>query len=93
MYSVFPTVSRVRNTGHDGSGLHCGNMKKNPYKEQNIYTGSDDYVLNPNIQPHPIPNKFLYDFFKLNFKRRVKLYIRFVLYHFDVMFKNIEKRG
>lgn len=28
MYSVFPFVSRVKNTGHDGSGVHGGNSAK-----------------------------------------------------------------
>lgn len=26
-YCLFPTISKVRNLGHDGSGIHCGNIK------------------------------------------------------------------
>lgn len=30
-YCVYPTVSKVRNHGHDGSGEHGGNLKDNPF--------------------------------------------------------------
>ncbi len=44
MYSVYPVISRVRNTGHDGSGLHCGynKGKSEKYLHQKIYDGKTD---------------------------------------------------
>jgi len=32
-YCVYPTVSKVRNHGHDGSGEHGGNLKDSPYSK------------------------------------------------------------
>ncbi|GAB6142750.1 glycosyltransferase family A protein [Desulfocicer niacini] len=34
-YCVFPSVSKVRNHGHDGSGIHCGNLNKK--RKENVY--------------------------------------------------------
>ena len=44
MYSLFPTKTRVRNTGHDGSGVNSGNPKKgyNIYMNQKVYEGSEE---------------------------------------------------
>jgi len=32
-YCVYPTVSKVRNHGHDGSGEHGGKLRDNPYNK------------------------------------------------------------
>lgn len=44
MYSIYPTKTRVRNTGHDGSGQNCGNGG-DIYMNQKI---SDD-IKEPNL--------------------------------------------
>ena len=42
--SIFPTVSKVRNHGHDGSGIHCGNSLYNIFENQPIdAAGSFDF--------------------------------------------------
>lgn len=39
IYCIFPTLSLVRNHGHDGSGLHSGKLgDKSPYATQSIDT-------------------------------------------------------
>jgi len=88
MYVVFPTISRVRNTGHDGSGVHCGNMTNNPYREQEIYSGDQNYTLEKDIQPDNDINQVLYYFFSLNFKSKIKLFARLFLYNFDTFIKS-----
>lgn len=35
-YSIFPSESKVRNWGHDGSGIHCGDNKNEIYSTQII---------------------------------------------------------
>lgn len=45
MYSIFPTVSRVRNYGNDGSGLHSTSDLEELYNTQQIYDGDSDYEL------------------------------------------------
>lgn len=53
MYSVFPTVSRVRNLGHDGTGIHGGNSEnaRKIYAEQKISEGEPINFL-PNLEPN-----------------------------------------
>lgn len=39
LFSIFPVVSRVRNTGTDGSGEHCGVSRT--YQDQKIHASGD----------------------------------------------------
>lgn len=52
MYSVFPINNRVRNYGHDGSGLNCGIDKENIYSKQG---------LNSNFSPLKLPETLIID--------------------------------
>ena len=36
MFCILPTISKVRNYGHDGSGVHCGSTRKDVFKDQLI---------------------------------------------------------
>jgi len=49
MYSVYPVQTRVRNTGHDGFGEHCG--YSDTYVNQKIYEGFEDSYLPSALQP------------------------------------------
>ncbi|GHC58412.1 hypothetical protein [Ulvibacter litoralis] len=53
MYSVFPTISRVRNLGHDGTGIHGGNSEKvrKIYADQKISEGEPITFL-PDLEPN-----------------------------------------
>jgi hypothetical protein len=68
-YCIFPTVSRVRNIGHDGSGEHCGVDITNRFHEQVISDGSKKIILEYDIQPDNEVYKVLASYF-----RRSKLY-------------------
>lgn len=46
-HSLFPVVSRVRNLGHDGSGVHGGISEL--YYNQEIYTGAQTVSLPPDL--------------------------------------------
>jgi glycosyltransferase involved in cell wall biosynthesis len=61
-YQLFPTVSKVRNTGYDGSGLNCG--VNNIYSNQQIDDGTGKIEFIKDIQP----DKRIYDFFQNKFK-------------------------
>lgn len=76
MYSVFPTISKVRNNGLDGSGENGG--ISGVYMNQAIDNGS--YILlKPIIGDIPNPNIYhiLKNFFKLSFKSKIKLLFRY----------------
>lgn len=48
MSSIYPVKTRVRNTGHDGSGLHGGYSKL--YFNQKTYDGIEDIYFPPDIK-------------------------------------------
>lgn len=78
MYSIFPTQSRVRNMGHDGSGVHCGDIKNNPFINQTLYEGSSNYTLDPNVSINDYYNREIYYFTRLNFKQRTSTFIHWL---------------
>lgn len=49
LYSIFPIVSRVRNMGHDGSGVHCGYLEKDIYSAQVLNLNNSDTNFPINI--------------------------------------------
>ena len=79
MLSVFPVVSRVRNTGHDGSGINCGYMESDLYRKQVIYTGSDSYNLPHDIKPNEEINRILKKHFRISFKSKIKTAAKLLL--------------
>ncbi len=78
MYTVFPVISRVRNMGHDGSGLHCGKNKL--YENQPIYQGSKEAEIPFNLKPDAKINKVLKNHFKIKLSKRVLRFIKKLTY-------------
>lgn len=81
MYVVFPKISRVRNTGHDGSGVHCGNMQNNPYRAQKIHNKTYEYKLDRDIKSSGYINKLIYNHFKKSLKGKLWLLISILKYY------------
>ena len=79
MYSVFPTISRVRNMGHDGSGVGCGSLENDIYAKQYIYYGFTDYDLPLNIQPNIYINDVLKAHFRKNNLSKCKTAVDIIL--------------
>jgi len=74
MYCVFPTISKVRNIGNDGSGLHCG--KDLILSEQQIDEGMNMPNFTSNIHENLEINRSLRKYFSRKlyhrFRRKVK---------------------
>ena len=70
MYSVFPAVSRVRNIGHDGSGVHCG--YDDVYAAQPISEGSREASMPLDITTDPIIDKILWEHFRLGRMNKIR---------------------
>ena len=81
MYSVFPVTSRVRNMGHDGSGIGCGYMENDIYAQQAIYSRQDDYTFPQNIQNEELLNQVLYQHFKIPLKSKLKAILKLLLFN------------
>ena len=73
MYTVFPVISRVRNIGHDGSGLNCGDQKNSLYAYQKIFSGGCNYTIPNNIRPNNEINRSCYRYFKSDYKRNIRV--------------------
>lgn len=63
-YCVFPTISRVKNIGHDGSGLHSHVERSGKYLNQPISDGSVHARFNEQIKPNERVNAVLREYFK-----------------------------
>jgi len=79
MNSIFPTISRVRNMGHDGSGVNCKIVNYDIYKEQKIYMDSKSYSLHSEIMQNKSINNILRLFFKNSIKSQAKSFIKLLL--------------
>jgi hypothetical protein len=79
MYSIFPKVSRVKNLGHDGSGINCRILNKDIYKEQDIYRGHGRYKLHFDIKSNNEINLILKEHFKLSSKSLIKTVFKLLL--------------
>jgi hypothetical protein len=84
MYSVFPTISRVRNIGHDGSGLNAGSSNYTLYADQQIYQGKNDYKFPVNIEQNTQINSVLKDHLKRDKKTKTKDLMKLVLLNLGI---------
>jgi len=80
-YCVFPAISKVRNHGFDGSGLHCGIRKgENVYHSQAIDTElSFDYDL-IDVKENSLINSTLRSHFSIGLKTKIKLFVKYLLF-------------
>jgi hypothetical protein len=79
MYSLFPSVSRVRNMGHDGSGINGGILEDDIYKKQRIFSGNISYVLPLDIKQNEEINAMLRSYWRRSFKSMVKTSVKLAL--------------
>lgn len=85
-YSVFPTVSLVRNTGHDGTGVHSSKMEfcNNPFINQPIDTNNNfTFDLNNNYENKDIKEAFKnhnLKYLSLRFHHKIKLLLSYLLF-------------
>lgn len=86
MYSVFPVESRVRNIGHDGSGINCANDENDIYSIQPIYQGiSDASIFEPNLAPNTLSDDLLYKHFETSTKAKLKTFIRLLFHNLGII--------
>lgn len=63
-YQLYPTISKVRNTGYDGSGINCN--INDIYINQQIDDGTGKIEFIKDIQPDKRIYEILYDHFKIS---------------------------
>lgn len=77
MYTVYPTISRVRNNGHDGSGSHCS--LKEIYANQKIYEGVNEAIMHVDIGTDPDIYKTLWKYFRISTRKKIKIIIKQII--------------
>ena len=70
MYSVYPVESRVRNNGHDGSGVNCGHSKV--YLNQEIHEGIADTCFPSDLQADEKLTDYIMQQIQLSFTQKIK---------------------
>ncbi|SFE69474.1 glycosyltransferase family protein [Flavobacterium xueshanense] len=82
MRCLFPSVSKVRNHGHDGSGLHGGIIESNIYRDQLMDTDSsfDFSVESKDLQENKDVISVLKKHFKVHKLRWLYTYYNYMKY-------------
>jgi len=84
MYTVFPVVTRVRNTGHDGSGI-IGAMENDIYSKQEVYNGDLNYTFPDDIKPNKNIQQIVSGQSKRSVNVQVKNFIKVLLTNLGVI--------
>lgn len=92
LYSVFPVVSRVRNNGHDGSGIHGGNSRhlKQLYSNQHLSDGTLVVDFPFDIKPDDSLLKGLRKHFNVPLLRKILKNPNVVIKKIAIMLKSIQ---
>lgn len=78
-FCVFPVISRVRNIGHDGSGLNCSYAEHDMYSSQKIYNGSNDIKLRSDLNRNELIYRELSNYYKIPRYKRFKQFSKNLL--------------
>jgi hypothetical protein len=71
-YCIFPTVSKVRNYGNDGTGVHCNNKGNDIFKNQVIDSNPDFNYSRKNTREDRVVKNMLRQYFRLGTVRLLK---------------------
>jgi len=85
LFSIFPIVSRVRNMGHDGSGVHCGYLEKDIYSAQVLNLKNNDTNFPINIEKSSKMYKSLKSHFRYSLWVKTKRRIKNILSYATIM--------
>ena len=89
-YSVFPTISKVKNCGHDGSGIHC-NVSKLTYILQEQMIDEEKIFCFDNVKVKEDPNikksinKHFKSLLNKSFKKRLKRWIKINYFYMCIL--------
>ncbi len=87
-YCLYPTISKVRNHGHDGSGIHCNGMKEDVFLKQNIDVNLDfSYSGNALFDDKSIFTAKEKSYPKENLKEKIKIVIKRLMLLLGISFK------
>lgn len=82
IYCIFPALTKVRNYGHDGTGVNCGNIEgENIYLSQSIDI-NDSFIFDETHKTKDIKsiNIIIDKYFYISFIFKVRIFLKYVLY-------------
>lgn len=82
-YSLFPTISKVKNWGHDGSGVHCNNMMNDIYARQKIDSDCN-FQLTTDIDLEKSIAKSLKQFNGQTLYFQIKVFCKYIKYRLSL---------
>lgn len=82
MYCIFPSISKVRNYGNDGSGLHC--LMDGRFISQEIDKRQSFEYRKIENQENPDVNKVLRKYFHRDIFRRIYDYSKYISYRLKI---------
>lgn len=77
-FSIHPVMSMVKNTGHDGSGIHCGVDLSGIFSNQRYESKYDIYMPSLIMECSSI-NRILKSYFNTSIKMKIKYILLFYL--------------
>jgi hypothetical protein len=83
MVSVFPSITLVRNLGHDGSGIHCGDTMHSLFSNQAIWEDAEErapeitYIKNPVCEA--AFRKSLQEYFHRPLYKKITRYLEYII--------------
>lgn len=83
IYNVFPSISKVKNWGFDGSGVNCRTMNNNNLFNTQIVDKNNEikHDYNLNIENNEYVNLKLKTYFSIPFKYKLKIIILLLLFY------------
>jgi len=90
---LFPTLSKVRNNGHDGTGVHCGNSGQEIFEKQRI-DDSKELILELAEKEELEKCKTAFKDYKCGKKKvKYKVWLKYIIYKLNLRFilKNSQK--
>lgn len=87
-YCIFPAVSKVKNYGHDGTGLHCSKVEESIFLNQALDTDLYfDYDKNVPVI-NTVITKPLKEYFELSLKGKIKMLLFYSLLKLNLLNKH-----
>ena len=83
LYCVFPVISKVRNHGYDGSGVHCGIDER--YNTQAIDDKKTFKYDETGIKENKNINLVLKHYFAFPFIKKIKTFLLYLLYKINLL--------
>jgi len=79
-HCIFPVISKVRNYGHDGSGIHCGVITNDFFISQEIDTKTEFEYSFFDTEFDKIIKKEVFKYFDIRNRRKILIFYKYLIF-------------